>query len=97
MPRAWPRDSEDPLLHPLLGAGLPDHEGYARRKSQITEPEEKGRESKTLIFTAWQNALTPLLSDHYLKIRVDVLLFPSLPKLALWGQPLVPSTPHPEP
>ena len=97
MPHFCPTDSEDTLLHPLLGAGLPELDGCARRKNQNSVLEEKGKETKSLIFTAWQNALTALLSAHYLKIRADMLLFPSLLKLALCGQPLVPSTPRPEP
>lgn len=80
-----------------LGAQSSQTPKDTRRKSQNTAPEEKGKESKSLISTAWQNVLTTTLSAHYLKIRVDVLLFPSLLKLALWGQPLVPSPPHPEP
>lgn len=58
---------------------------------------QERKESRSLISTAWQNALTTLLSACYLKIRVDVLLFSSLLKLALWGQPLVPSTHCTEP
>lgn len=83
MPRACPRASEDTLLHPLLDSGLPEPEGCTRWKSQNTEPEEKGKESESLIFTAWQNALTARFSAHYLKIRVNMLLFPSVLKLAL--------------
>lgn len=47
MYHAYPRDSEDLLLCPLLGTGFAEHDGYTRRKSQYTEPEGKGKESKS--------------------------------------------------
>lgn len=40
-----------------------------KKKSQNTEPEDKVKESKSFIYTAWQNVLTVLLSNYYLKLE----------------------------